>query len=1344
MNFAPILLNILKLGIMGSSIYKNHISGIGIFLCIGSLIMMMFWWIGITPNSDVSLKMNTGLCFFLLGINLAFFESESQYAKYIQGSSAILSLIVGFLSLTENIFHSNIGIDTMLFIGKPLSNFHLMSAGTAFCFLVIAVANIIELSIFQSKRISQAIQLLFSISLTISFISIVSHFYTISMDKQPTFLSTMSPFTAFFFISGSIGNLLKNSKQGFISIFTGERLGSSIARKLFTVFIPLYLCIGFAFVYFNRSEVFSSEFEVVILVVTLLVVSSSFFIYLSILLNKVDEQKSEAFADLNYVNVNLETIVEESIKDLKESNNELSSIKNALNETSLVSITNQQGVIIEVNEEFCNVSKYDREELIGNTHAIINSKYHDISFWKKMWKTIASGNVWKGDIKNKAKDGSYYWVHTAISPIRNHEGKIDKYISVRQDITERKEAEESLLITAGILNSAEKIAKLGGWELDLTTGKTKWTDQVYRIHEVGKDFDHDKSNGIEFYHPEYRPVISRAIEECMQYHTPFDVECKFITAKKNERWVRAIGEAIVEGEVAVKIVGVFQDITEVKDKQREIEISHHRTNLATKAANVGVWEYDIKKNELFWDNQMYQLYGIRKEDSTNTYDTWYNSLHESDKVRCAKEVELAILGQKTFDTEFRIHIKDSDGNDKLRSIKALAYIIKNEKGEAERMVGTNWDITDQIEQKKILKEAKKIAERANQAKSEFLANMSHEIRTPLNGVIGFSDLLLRTQLNGMQKDYLQSIHLSAKSLLEIINDILDFSKIEAGKMELNIAQFDIHDLIAQIGEMIKYQLQNKNVELLINMPPKDVPQYVWGDELRIKQILINLLSNSIKFTKTGEIELKVELLSNNNFKFSVRDTGIGISKHNQQGIFSAFSQADESTTRQYGGTGLGLAISNRLLSLMNSKLDVESTVGLGSIFSFECYLKHKTGALNKSNGSIDINKVLIIDDNKTQRAILSNILDTYGIESRHASNGFEALDMLSNFNDYDLIFMDYHMPDINGIETTRKIVELKLADTEKVPIVLFHSITFDNTLNDRMKNVGIKYQMSKPIDNKKLNDCLKACGSKKRYKVADKILKEYNEGGSFEGIKVLIAEDNPINMKLAKSMVGNILPKSTILEAKNGKEAIDIFHSKNCDLVITDIQMPEMNGYEVAEEIRKTTLGKNTPIIALTAGTVKGEEQKCIDAGMNHYVPKPVTSNDLKNAIAQWLPLGEKNGAFSNKMDASHFDYELLISTITDKELINELISELKPELEDAFENLIGSFEENNLAHVKRAAHRIKGSAMSLHLNKLRKLSEQLENVDTDDYEVLDYSIKAIKNEIDYIIDHLYSTEADS
>jgi PAS domain S-box-containing protein len=501
-------------------------------------------------------------------------------------------------------------------------------------------------------------------------------------------------------------------------------------------------------------------------------------------------------------------------------------------------------------------------------------------------------------------------------------------------------------------------------------------------------------------------------------------------------------------------------------------------------------KFDEYASKVYLNDSVEKLTGFSKSDFLDQKVSLLSLIHPEDKNRVLELQNNNLKDGIPHHDRFRIRKKTGDYiwieefSDAIRKNDNIEYIG-----------GILFDITNQKETEAILKE-KELAEAANKAKSDFLANMSHEIRTPLNGIIGFTDLLMKTHLNRTQEKYMNTINLSALSLLDIINDILDFSKIEAGKLELLIEKQELSEILNQTIDLIFYESNQKRLDLYLKIA-HEVPKFVWIDVVRLKQILINLLANAVKFTEKGSITLEVGVMAINNdskhtLRFAIIDTGIGILEKNKKKIFQAFSQEDSSTSKKFGGTGLGLTISNQLLSLMDSKLQLESKINQGSTFYFDI-------TLTTSNEAFVAETVNEINQN--------NIPNTITLNNKH----------------------------------------------------------------------------------------------------------------DFPNLKIMIVEDNKINMLLLKTILKNLFLDVEIFEFLNGKQAIEQFEYLKPTLVFMDIQMPIMNGYETTKAIRSLVAGSEIPIIAITAGTEKEERKKCLKAGMNDYIPKPIIKGVIEEVILKWI-----------------------------------------------------------------------------------------------------------------------------
>lgn len=655
------------------------------------------------------------------------------------------------------------------------------------------------------------------------------------------------------------------------------------------------------------------------------------------------------------------------------------------------------------------------------------------------------------------------------------------------------------------------------------------------------------------------------------------------------------------------------------EKEREIErltSKLQEVEQLRQLSCIGSWEIEFLNQRCTWSNTMREIFqvGTTFQPSLEHEHSFYTPESTAKKLAA---MQAAMEQGKSWQLELEISLEN--GNKSW--IKSYG-IPEFQNGVCTRLYGTVQDITAIKAVEAGLLAAKEDAEQANRAKSEFLANMSHEIRTPLNGIIGFTELLSKMNLNETQQEYLGIITQSGDALLNTINDILDFSKIEAGKLEIHYAKSNLYELLGESADVVKYQVQSKDLELIINIAP-DSAKFVWVDEVRVKQILINLLGNAVKFTEFGEIELKLQPLSEPlpehvTYRFTVSDTGIGIHPEKLLKIFEAFSQEDASTTKKYGGTGLGLTISNKLLQLMGSKLEVASVPDQGSAFFFDLTLKTELEDVDNEQRYDSINKVLIVDNNANNRTIIDKMLQLNDIASHEVSSGGEAVELIQNGEVFDVVLMDYHMPDMDGLETIKRIKGILNDPGTEPSFILLNSSSDEMTIQE-CKRLNIDYRLMKPIKIKDLYSALTSMINKTKH-VALPAVKKPSEVIK-QAFNIIIAEDNAINMLLARTIVKKIAPYAVIFEATNGVEALNIYQEELIDIILMDVQMPDMNGYIATKEIRSIHREKQVPIIALTAGNVKGEREKCISSGMNDFISKPFAASTIAQCLKNWLSL---------------------------------------------------------------------------------------------------------------------------
>jgi len=879
------------------------------------------------------------------------------------------------------------------------------------------------------------------------------------------------------------------------------------------------------------------------------------------------------------------------------------------------------------------------------------------------------------------------------------------------DITDRHRLETDLQRTQQMLEETNKVAKIGAWEMDVIQQVVYWSSVTKEIHEVPENFTPDLQRGIDFYEGDNKGKISAAVSLAIEQGKAFDLEVEITTAKGNTIWVRTIGTPEFKEGICTKLYGTFQDIDEKKKAEQELINEKLRLTAFVEHSPAAVVMMDRDLRYMAVSQRWRDDYYIQGEIIGKSQYEIFPHLPETWRQICNQCLEGHT--EKGDEVSYR---PDGFDHDMYLRWEILPW-YKYDGSIGGIMIFTQ-DITQSCLQREELKRAKLHAEQASVAKSEFLANMSHEIRTPLNGVIGFTDLVLKTTLNNTQHQYLSIVNQSANALLSIINDILDFSKIEAGKLELDIDGCDLFETSSQAADIITFQAQKKGLEMLLNIPA-GLPRFIQADSVRLKQILVNLLGNAVKFTENGEVELKISPLTElkegrMTLRFEVRDTGIGIQKEKQGKIFEAFSQEDASTTKKYGGTGLGLTISNKLLGLMGSKLQLESSLNKGSRFFFDITVEAEIGEPIQWKEIVDINKALIVDDNENNRLILRQMLKLKNIEVEEASNGFEALQLLAKQNHYDVILMDYHMPYMDGIETIRKIRENFAASPEQLPLVLLHSSSDDEKIQQACEELLINQRLVKPVKMEDLFDSLyrlnKVSVSSEEDSKAHAELFRINS----PALSILVVEDNMVNMLLAKTIINRIAPDAQLLEADNGEEALLLY--EKADLILMDIQMPVMNGYEATKAIRARETDRHVPIIALTAGNVKGEKEKCLEAGMDDFVTKPFVEESIIHLFKVWLdpsvPKLEQVNLKADFKTGNGFDLEVIKKFVgDDKDIIREILFVTRQELQNSLETIRDQALDSNITELNESGHKLYGTAVSAGMHNLAAIAKQLEQL---------------------------------
>lgn len=987
----------------------------------------------------------------------------------------------------------------------------------------------------------------------------------------------------------------------------------------------------------------------------------------------------------------------------------------------------------------------------------------------------------------RVKSGEYRWFYDFSMLIRDYENEVMSIRGYLIDQTHQKEIENSLKDERRRLQEIIKGTGAGTWEWNIKTGdiviNKRWAEIAgYEINEL-TPLTIKKCGSL------IHPDDLESAEESIRRHFDGEIdyfECEERIRDKNGNWIWIVdrGKVIERDEQGSPLMmfGTRSDITKRKlaeyELQNQIQFQNMVTDISSEFLRANSnnindkIEYMLREvgeffeadrsylfmisedgEKLFKINEWHrkEVKGIKSDVSeiaVNRFPWWnqeitekrhiyipnIESIPESAKaerehfintgiksmmlvsIKTSMERAIGILGFET------VKDKKNWGDIQISYLKVLSNVIA--------------DAQIKVEAERKLLLAKKQAEDASSAKSEFLANMSHEIRTPLNGVIGFTNLLKSTELDEIQSQYVENAVISAHSLLDIINDILDFSKIEAGKLELEKIEVNLEEIIGETVDIIKYQVSKKAIELILNLS-HEFPKTVLIDPVRLKQILINILSNAVKFTEKGEIEFKVLFEPINHEKgkiyFEVRDTGIGINSEQQQKLFKAFSQGDSSTTRKFGGTGLGLIISNLLVEKMGGKIELKSSLNRGSSFFFTIETEYKKGVEKESNKKI-IKKVLVVEDNEKAREVTEKILKNAGMKVIVCSDGISAMKIVEKSEKFDIIIIDYSMPYINGVDTVRLMREKLSSLIENSLIVLMSNITDEQKfINDECKKLKIEYNLIKPLKRSELLNIIKS-----RIKIKKSIKHEitYIELGKnrkSEYPLIIIAEDVAMNMILLRTIIKQLIPAAQLIETKDGNEVVKAADQYNADIIFMDIHMPEKDGIEATLEIRRKNI--NVPIIALTAGALKEEKERCLQAGMSDFLTKPVDRNLLKSTLEKYL--GNRETQFEEKKSEAkieRFNKQALLNKIeNDEEVYIELIETTLVKVPEYMNMLYRSIEEEDFEKIRKRAHAIKGTSLTMCLNKFAKLAEDIENSNSENIDKIVQIYNKMENEWELI-----------
>jgi PAS domain S-box-containing protein len=982
-------------------------------------------------------------------------------------------------------------------------------------------------------------------------------------------------------------------------------------------------------------------------------------------------------------------------------------------------------------------------------------------------RAIQEHTRFSGEQRCRRADGQWRWLESYAEPRFSPDGEFLGLVGTSKDITKRKQTEQALQ------TSEERFRQL-----------TENIDEVFWLMEPGSDeilyvspayeriwgrtcasLYQNPASRLEAIHPDDLEQSRKVFARQMQGES-VESEYRIETPDGQQRWIRSRAFPIRNrsGQL-IRVAGIAEDISERKRHEEELNRAREEAEAANRrlAAQHAVLDNERRILRTFIDNVPDFMY-IKDLESrfvvaNKTVARWAGVERQEDLIGktdfdlCPRELAMNFYEdeqrvirtrQAIFDREEVTSMDASSGPHYTLTTKVPLF---DSEGHVTGIAGMGRDITSRKAMEDALRESNRElqesidranqlafeAEAANRSKSEFLANMSHEIRTPMNGVLGMNGLLLNSDLTPDQRHYAEVVDASAKSLLTVIDDILDFSKVEAGKLEIDTLDFNLHVLMGDFAEMMSERLDEKQLEFVCAVAP-DVAANLQGDPGRLRQVLLNLVGNAIKFTHHGEVVVRVGLISETDaevrLRFSVRDTGIGIPADKQQMLFNCFTQVDASTTRRYGGTGLGLAICKKLVELMGGKIGVESKEGVGSEFWFTLRLGKQPAGMPADCPKVPVKgtRILVVDDNATNREVLTAQMQSWGAAVIAVESGATALACLryavTTGTPFQVAVLDMMMPGMDGATLGRAI----LADDtlNPIPLVMMTSLGQRGDAI-RFKEIGFAAYLTKPVRQSDLYDCLVTVLTGEQQKQRGPLITRHSLQKTRRGnARILLVEDNSTNQEVAKGMLHRMGWHADV--APDGKEAVRALETKDYDLVLMDVQMPVMDGYEATRRIRdpkSMALNHDVPIIATTAHAMAGDAEKCLAAGMSDYIAKPIDPKILEKRVEKWLArkrhetpaaspaesAGENNTPIPAMPSAALvFNRENFLERMMgDEEFAHEVVAEFVGELPTLLSALKKHVAESDLESIWKQAHKIKGSAANVGGEALRDVALKVE-----------------------------------
>ena len=1203
------------------------------------ILVLIGWYFNITALKSLSphlasLKANTALGFILLGMALLL-QLDTTIGRALGRARLLIAricaavvIVMACATLGEHVWDWHLGLDEFLFkdFGDRVGAGRIPLMSTINFILLGVVLLLLDVEASYSRHVNN---LLSGIAASLSFFALLGYVYGLSVLYSGGAFGTIAVHAATLFLVLSLGCLWARPTSGFMRLVSDDSNSGLMLRRMLPATILVPALVGWIILLGQKLGFYTFEFSLVIHMAASAVIFSSLLWLLARRMKRMDIERLQIQEESTWQQAILNSA------DLAIISTDLSGIIRTCNRGILHKLGYRADEII---GQVTPVIFIDSNELEQRAQYLSRQTGQYVSEFDALIGQARQGNIEKREWTCIHKNGTRSNIYLSITSMYDEAGQPNGFLSIGKDITSQRSAErQSEKASADLQKIIDQMpAIVTYWDKQLCNRLgNKAYEEWFGIAPESLRGQHMQHVIGETRYQQLKPKLISVLKGNTEVFE------RMITSPDHpsRHALFSYVPDIVNGEVK-GMYGFITDISLLKQAQTEkIRALETLQSMIDAASEFSIITTTPEGLITLFSRGAEDMLGYTATDMVDKNTPALIHVAEEIQARgeaLTRELGCPIQGFEVFIQLPRQGVAETREWTYVRQdgttlpVNLTVTAVRDQDGGIMGYLGIAKDIRDDIAVRQALADARDHAETASHAKSQFLANMSHEIRTPMNAILGMVQLLMQTELTHRQMDYTSKTQIAAKSLLGLLNDILDFSKVEAGKLTLDIHSFRIDKLMRDLAVILSTSTEGKDVEILLDID-KNLPLSIHGDSLRLQQILINLAGNAVKFTEQGEVVVKLSLVALSaqrvDIEFSVRDTGIGIAEDQLHNIFEGFAQAEASTTRRFGGTGLGLGISKRLVSLMGGELHVESTLGVGSRFYFSVPFlptddmdvfksKYASSELKGLTTKAPM-RVLIVDDNETAREVLQNMVESIGWVSETVESGALALAHIEHASDagmpYDVVFMDWRMPDMDGWQTTCNI--RNMSDIGQSPVIIMVTAHDRELLAERLRNnpIALDGFLVKPITASMLFDTV--AEAKANTPGIDTKVVNQPASKRLIGLNLLVVEDNEINQQIAYELLRN--EGAQVAVANNGRRGVEAVLAAQplFDVVLMDIQMPVLDGYGATAEIRSHAQLQALPIIAMTANALESDKEACLAAGMNDHIGKPIDLDALVNTI---------------------------------------------------------------------------------------------------------------------------------